>query len=94
MKEFDCDLHFHGPYSAGVSKNMKLPVMAEQARLKGLHVLSSADILNQKWFDHVKENLVEEKEELGDKLKEKLKKAMFRLFLQWLLWEMKKDMLE
>ena len=60
MKEFDCDLHFHGPYSAGVSKNMTLPVMAEQARMKGLHLLSSADILNQKWFDHVKENLVEE----------------------------------
>ena len=60
MKEFNCDLHFHGPYSTGVSKNMRLPVMAEQAKLKGLHALCTADILNQKWFDHVKENLVEE----------------------------------
>jgi uncharacterized protein (TIGR00375 family) len=60
VKEFNCDLHYHGPYSTGVSKNMKLPVLAEQARLKGLDLLASADILNQKWFDHVKENLVEE----------------------------------
>lgn len=60
MKEFDADLHFHGPYSGGVSKNMLLPVIAEQAQLKGLHVVATADILHEKWFKHVKENLIEE----------------------------------
>lgn len=60
MREMDCDLHFHGPYSGGVSKNMLIPVIAGQAKLKGLNVLSSSDILHEKWFSHVKENLVEE----------------------------------
>ncbi|MFH1587972.1 MAG: endonuclease Q family protein [Candidatus Diapherotrites archaeon] len=60
MKEFNCDLHFHGPQSSGVSKNMLLPVIAKQSELKGLHVVSSADLLNAKWFEHVKKNLTEE----------------------------------
>jgi uncharacterized protein (TIGR00375 family) len=60
MEEFDCDLHYHGPYSGGVSKNMLIPVISEQAELKGLNLLSSADCLNGKWIPHLKENLVEE----------------------------------
>ncbi|MBU2476011.1 TIGR00375 family protein, partial [Candidatus Micrarchaeota archaeon] len=60
MQEFDCDLHYHGPYSVGVSKNMFIPIIAEQAELKGLNLLSSADCLNGKWLQHLKENLVEE----------------------------------
>jgi len=61
MKEFDSDLHYHGPYSVGVSKNMLIPIIAEQAELKGLHLLSSADCLNGNWISHLKQNLVEEK---------------------------------
>jgi hypothetical protein len=38
-----------------------------------------------------KGNLVVKKEELGDKLKEKLERVMFLHFLQWLLLETKKD---
>ena len=60
MKEFNADLHFHGPYSGGVSKNMLLPVIAEQAQLKGLHICSTADILHNEWLKHVKQNLKEE----------------------------------
>ena len=60
MKSFDCDLHFHGLYAGGVSKFMTIPVIAEQAKLKGLSVVSTADITHAKWFEHVKENLVEE----------------------------------
>jgi len=59
MPEFNCDLHFHGPYSSGVSKNMLVPVIAEQAKLKGLHVCGTADILQGTWFKHLKENIVE-----------------------------------
>ncbi len=60
MNEFNCDLHFHGLYSGGVSKNMTLPVIAENSVLKGLHVCSTADITHAKWFEHVKESIVEE----------------------------------
>ena len=60
MKEFDSDLHYHSPYSVGVSKNMLIPIISEQAKLKGLDFLSSADCLNGPWLKHLKENLVEE----------------------------------
>lgn len=59
MKEFNCDLHFHSPYAGGVSKNMLMPVLAEQAKLKGLHVIGTSDILHKDWLKHAKENLVE-----------------------------------
>jgi uncharacterized protein (TIGR00375 family) len=39
---------------------MLLPVIAEQARLKGLDVCGTADITHAKWFEHAKENIVEE----------------------------------
>jgi uncharacterized protein (TIGR00375 family) len=60
MKEFNCDLHFHGPQSSGVSKFMEIPVIAKQSELKGLNVVSTSDILNEKWFNHVKKFLIEE----------------------------------
>jgi len=59
MPEFNCDLHFHGPYSSGVSKNMLVPVIAEQSKLKGLHVCGMADMLQGTWFRHLKENILE-----------------------------------
>ncbi|MBN1940673.1 MAG: endonuclease Q family protein [Candidatus Diapherotrites archaeon] len=60
MREYNCDLHFHGLYSGGVSKNMLLPVIAEQSKLKGLDVCGTADITHAQWLEHVKESLVEE----------------------------------
>ena len=60
MKEYNLDLQMHGRYAGGVSKNMLIPVMAEQTKLKGLDVLVTADILHKTWFDHVKKNLEEE----------------------------------
>jgi uncharacterized protein (TIGR00375 family) len=39
---------------------MLLPVIAKQSELKGLHVVSSSDLLNAKWFEHVKKNIEEE----------------------------------
>jgi len=60
MKEFNCDLHFHGPFAAGVSKNMLLPVISEQSKLKGLDVCGTADITHREWLDRLKENLIEE----------------------------------
>ncbi len=60
MKEFTLDLQLHGKYAGGVSRNMEIPVMAEQSRLKGLDVLVTADILHRQWFTHVKNSLEEE----------------------------------
>ncbi len=60
MKEFNADLHLHGPYSTGVSKNMLLPIISEQAHLKGLGLMHTSDILQGTWFEHVKQNLIEE----------------------------------
>ncbi len=60
MKEFDADLHYHSPYSGGVSKNMLIPIISKQAKLKGLELLSTSDILHGKWIEHVKEHLKEE----------------------------------
>ena len=59
MKEFNCDLHFHGPYSAGVSKNMLIPIIAAQSKLKGLDVCGTADLLQGTWMKHLKENIFE-----------------------------------
>ncbi|MBI2598146.1 MAG: TIGR00375 family protein [Candidatus Diapherotrites archaeon] len=60
MKSYNCDLQLHGMFAAGVSKNMAVPVIAEQAKLKGLHVLVTGDIFHKQWFAHLKENVVEE----------------------------------
>ncbi len=60
MKQFNADMHFHGLYSGGVSKFMKLDVIAEQARLKGLDVIASSDILHKGWFEHAKKEIIED----------------------------------
>src|SRR3989344_2913522 len=59
MKEYNADLQLHGIYAGGVSKNMLIPVMAEQSRLKGIDVLVTADVLHAKWMEHLKQNIVE-----------------------------------
>ena len=46
----NADLHIHGCYSLATSKNMTPPVMAPQAKLKGLDLVASGDVLHQKWL--------------------------------------------
>ncbi|MEM4256939.1 MAG: endonuclease Q family protein [Candidatus Diapherotrites archaeon] len=60
MREYCLDLQLHGKFAGGVSKSMELPVLSQQAKLKGLDVLSTGDILHKRWFSHVRENVVEE----------------------------------
>ncbi len=60
MREFYADLHFHSPYAGGVSKNMSIPTLAQQAELKGLNVICTADVTHKTWLSHLKEHLVEE----------------------------------
>lgn len=59
VKEFNCDLQLHGPFAGGVSPNMLVPTLAEQGKLKGLHVLSTADVQHAKWLEHLKQNVIE-----------------------------------
>ncbi|MDP2940562.1 MAG: TIGR00375 family protein [Candidatus Omnitrophota bacterium] len=55
--ECNVDLHMHGLYSGAVSKSMIPKVIAEQAPLKGLDIVGSSDILNNKWVKLIKEQL-------------------------------------
>ncbi len=61
MSTYNCDLHYHSPYAAACAKNISIPILAREAKKKGLNLLTSADILHSKWLEHVKENLLEEK---------------------------------
>lgn len=53
--QLDADLHLHGLHSGGVSDRMEVPVMAEQAAVKGLDLVGTGDILNPDWRGHVRE---------------------------------------
>lgn len=53
----NADLHLHGLYSMAVSKQMTPDVIAQQAPLKGLHLVGTADILHHKWIKIVKTQL-------------------------------------
>lgn len=59
MQEFNCDLHYHGPFAGGVSKHMSIPIIAEQAQLKGLDLVVTSDSIHSEWLQHCKENLQE-----------------------------------
>jgi len=61
MGIYNCDLHYHSPYAAACAKNISIPILAREAKKKGLNLLTCADILHSKWFEHVKENLIEER---------------------------------
>ncbi|MCX6802096.1 MAG: TIGR00375 family protein [Candidatus Diapherotrites archaeon] len=56
----DCDLHLHGYFSGGVSKNMMIQNLGSQAKLKGLHLMATGDILNKDWLQQAKSCLFEE----------------------------------
>ncbi|MBI5871720.1 TIGR00375 family protein [archaeon] len=60
--EVNADLHIHGLFSGAVSKNMIPKVLGEQAPLKGLHLLGTADILNSRWLSLIKSQLTMEDE--------------------------------
>jgi len=55
--EINADLHIHSKYARGVSNKMEIPVLAKQAKLKGVQLLGTGDCLHNKWLSHLKENL-------------------------------------
>ncbi|MFY9638335.1 MAG: phosphotransferase, partial [Methanobacterium sp.] len=55
----NADLHIHGRYSIATSKNMIPPIMAPQARLKGLDLVATGDALHQKWLNLLEDTIEE-----------------------------------
>ncbi len=49
----DADLHIHSRYSKAVSKLMTIPMLAENAKFKGLHIVGTGDILNPQWEEEL-----------------------------------------
>jgi uncharacterized protein (TIGR00375 family) len=55
--EINADLHIHSKYARAVSEKMEIPVLAEQAKLKGVDLLGTGDCLHNKWLEHLKDTL-------------------------------------
>ncbi|MHC1583252.1 MAG: TIGR00375 family protein [Methanosarcinales archaeon] len=47
--QINADLHIHSKYSMATSQRMELPVIAGEARKKGVHIVGSGDCLHPLW---------------------------------------------
>lgn len=56
---FYADLHVHSRFSRATSKSLDLEQMALWGAKKGLSVISVGDFTHPKWFEEIKENLIE-----------------------------------
>ncbi len=56
------DLHIHSKYSRACSPGLDLVSIAEACETRGIDIVSTGDFTHPKWFDHIKENLVEDTE--------------------------------
>ncbi len=54
------DLHIHGKYSRGCSKDLDLPNLEKWAKIKGVTLLGTGDFTHPLWYKHICENLKEE----------------------------------
>ncbi|MCF7862208.1 endonuclease Q family protein [Candidatus Woesearchaeota archaeon] len=55
--EFIADLHIHGRYSQGTSKNLDIASLEKYARMKGIGMLGTGDFTHPKWSDELKTEL-------------------------------------
>ncbi|MFH1286357.1 MAG: endonuclease Q family protein [Candidatus Magasanikbacteria bacterium] len=62
MTEKIFDLHIHSKYSRACSKDLELPNIARACEKRGIDVVVTGDFTHPKWFHHINENLVEDKE--------------------------------
>ncbi|MEM2174396.1 MAG: endonuclease Q family protein [Candidatus Micrarchaeia archaeon] len=53
--EINCDLHIHGLYSSATSSDMIPKNIVRGAKLKGLNLVGSGDILHEGWEKYIKE---------------------------------------
>jgi len=56
------DLHIHSKYSRACSRDLELPKIAEACAKRGIDMVSTGDFTHPKWFEHIKESLVEDSE--------------------------------
>ena len=56
------DLHIHSKYSRACSKNLDLPSIAEACAIRGIDIVATGDFTHPKWFEHIKDSLVEDTE--------------------------------
>lgn len=61
MKEFIVDLHIHSKYSRACSKALELPAIAQACERKGIDIVTTGDFTHPRWFEHLKEKLVEDR---------------------------------
>ena len=57
--EYIADLHIHSRYAYACSRNLTLSGIAETARLKGLHLLSTGDFTHPAWLSELEAGLEE-----------------------------------
>ena len=57
--KYYCDLHLHGRYSRGTSKDLDIKSLEKYARIKGLSLLGTGDFTHPKWMEEINENLKE-----------------------------------
>lgn len=62
-KKYNIDLHYHSPYAGGCSKNITIPLLAKEAKIKGLQILTTADLFNKEWREHVKKHVAYDQKE-------------------------------
>jgi uncharacterized protein (TIGR00375 family) len=53
------DLHIHSKYSRAGSRDLELPKIAEACVRRGIDIVATGDLTHPKWFEHIKECLVE-----------------------------------
>ena len=58
-KEIIADLHIHSRFSRATSKNITLPLLVKNARIKGINILGTGDISHEKWLAEIKASLKE-----------------------------------
>lgn len=54
------DLHIHGKYSRGCSKDLDIPALEKWGRLKGINLLGTGDFTHPLWYKHICDSLTEE----------------------------------
>ncbi len=56
------DWHIHSKYSRACSKRLELLVIDQWCNRKGIDIVATGDWTHPKWFKHIKENLVEDRQ--------------------------------
>ncbi len=72
------DLHIHSKYSRACSKHLELPTIAKTCEVRGIDVVVTGDFTHPRWFEHMKEWLVEDTEGIY-KLKDDSSKTRFMI---------------